>query len=161
MENKLTTEFEKYISEWIVNDLDTPVPLLNNMPKCPFAKKALLENKIKFFENKQDTLELIQDIINHWDNNIEVAIIKIEDNVTSDDLSRIAIEANERHPAFLILDDHLDVEEKIKDVDFSNNKYNILLCQKRDKIVAARKMLQKNGYYKNWDEHYYNSVVSL
>lgn len=157
----MTTDFEKHITDWIINDLDKPVALLNNMPKCPYAKRALIENKIQFYESEKDSLELIKDIIGKWTENIEVAVIKIDDNISPTELSKLAIEANKQHTDFLILDDHIDVEEKIQDVDFSNNKYNILLCQKRDKVEAARKFLHKAGYYENWDKDYYNSVVSL
>lgn len=131
------------------------------MPKCPFAKKALLENKIKFYESNKNTIELIKSIVSNWTENVEVAVLKIDDATSSDELEDIAIKANNLYSEFLFLDDHKDIEERIGDVDFSNNKYNILLCQKRDKVEAARKSLHKAGYYKNWSEDYYNSVVSL
>ncbi len=157
----MTTDFEQYITAWIVNDLDKPVAVLNNMPKCPFAKKALLENKIQFYESSKNTIELIKSIVYNWTDDVEVAVLKIDNNISPTELSKIAIEANKLYSDFLVLDDHMRVEEKIQDVDFSNNKYNILLCQKRDKVEAARKSLHKAGYYKNWSEEYYNSVVSL
>ena len=45
----MTTEFEEYIRNWILEDLCKPVALLNNLPKCPYAKKALLDSKVKFY----------------------------------------------------------------------------------------------------------------
>ena len=45
------SDFESYMRDWILKDLSYPVALLNNLPKCPYAKQALLEKKILFFSD--------------------------------------------------------------------------------------------------------------
>ena len=37
---------ESKINEWIVNRLSINLPEFNNLPACPFAKEALVNNKI-------------------------------------------------------------------------------------------------------------------
>jgi len=34
-----------------------------------------------------------------------------------------------------------------------------VLLQSKEKIVSARKILERRGYYKNWDQEYYKEVV--
>ena len=155
------TNFQQTITDWILNELSTPVPLLNNLPKCPYAKKAALDGKLLFYEHCDDIDKLVNDIISVWnDESTEVAIINLG-NISSDMLENHAKRLNKRYPDFLFLDDHTEVVEKIEDVDFSNGEYNILLCQKREKVEIARKILKRKGYYKNWPKEYYDSVTSL
>ena len=158
----MTTEFEEYIRDWILKDLSKPVALLNNLPKCPFAKKALLDQKVKFFKASGDLNYVVKEITKHWkDDEIEVAVIHLDWNVKTDEIERIVNVYNKLYEPkdFLLLDDHVEVEEKIEDVDFSNGQYNILLLQRKSKIVDARKQLKKLNYYKNWPKEYYDEVV--
>lgn len=158
----MTTEFENYIREWILEDLSKPVGLLNNLPKCPFAKKALLDEKVKFFTASQDLNYVVKEITKSWnDDKIEVAIIHLDWEVTATQMESIVNLYNKLYADkdFLLLDDHIDVEEKIEDIDFSNGRYNILLLQRKSKISQARNQLQKLNYYKNWPKEYYDEVV--
>jgi len=160
--DKLTTEFEDYIRNWILEDLSKPVALLNNLPKCPYAKKALLDSKVKFYTASGDLNYIVKDITKHWnDEEIEVAVIHLDWAVSTKSMESIIKVYNKQYKDqdFLFLDDHVDVEESIQDIDFSNGKYNILLLQRKSKIDNARKQLQKLDYYKNWPEDYYNDVV--
>ena len=158
----MITEFEDYIRNWILEDLCKPVALLNNLPKCPYAKKALLDAKVKFYTASGDLNYVVKDITKHWnDKEIEVAVIHLDWKVSTQSMESIIKVYNNQYKDqdFLFLDDHIDVEESIQDVDFSNGKYNILLLQRKSKIDDARKQLQKLDYYKNWPEDYYNEVV--
>ena len=44
--------FDDSIKIWIENFLNKTSPTLNNLPPCPFAKQALITNKIKIHEIK-------------------------------------------------------------------------------------------------------------
>ena len=155
------SEFESYMRDWILKDLSYPVALLNNLPKCPYAKQALLEKKILFFSDVTDINIQLENCISVWnDNYTDVALFNLG-LISVENLELLAVNFNKKHKEFLVLDDHIEVEEKIGDVNFSNGRYNILLCQKRNKVVTARKILLKKGYYMNWPKEYYDSVVSM
>ena len=155
------SEFESYMRDWILKDLSYPVALLNNLPKCPYAKQALLEKKILFFSDVTDIKIQLENCISVWnDNYTDVALFNLG-LISVENLELLAVDFNKKHKEFLVLDDHIEVEEKIGDVNFSNGRYNILLCQKRNKVVTARKILLKKGYYMNWPKEYYDSVVSM
>ena len=155
------SEFESYMRDWILKDLSYPVALLNNLPKCPYAKQALLEKKILFFSDVTDINIQLENCISVWnDNYTDVALFNLG-LISVENLDLLDVNFNKKHKEFLVLDDHIEVEEKIGDVNFSNGRYNILLCQKRNKVVTARKILLKKGYYINWPKEYYDSVVSM
>jgi hypothetical protein len=155
-------EFEAYMSEWILNDLSNPIAMLNGFSKCPYAKTAYLENKVKFYDGNNDLFELIEDIVKDWDNeSTDVAVIKLNDNTSPTSIeSTVDLLNNAYIPQdFIFLDDHVGNEERMYDVVFNNGKYNVLFLQRKSKLDLATKKLEKLGYYKNWTEEYYNEVV--
>jgi hypothetical protein len=158
----LITEFKEYISDWILNDLSTPITLLNNLSKCPYAKTAYLEDKVKFYDASETLFNVIDDIIETWDNNTtEVAIINLG-NISKENIETTVNMLNDWYIPldFIFLDDHVENVERINDVVFNNGKYNVLFLQKKSKLDLATEKLKKLGYYKNWTEDYYNEVVS-
>lgn len=156
---KLITEFETYMREWILNDLSAPVAVLNNFSKCPYAKTAYLENKVKFFEISH-TNE-IHSIVADWDELLDVAVIKLPDTVTKNSISALVDSLNDLYMPedFVFLDDHVDNEERMGDLVFNNGKYNVLFLQSKSKLDIAAKKLEKLGYYNNWTKEYYKEVV--
>jgi hypothetical protein len=145
--------------DWILNDLSEPVAILNNFSKCPYAKTAYLENKVKFYEIVS-TIDIHNVIIN-WKNDTDVAVIRLPDDVTGNNIVNLVDELNELYTIddFVFLDDHTDNEERMHDVVFNNGKYNVLFLQRKSKLDLATKKLEKLGYYENWTEEYYNKVV--
>lgn len=157
MEDRLTMEFNEYMRDWILNDLSSPIAMLNGFSKCPYAKTAFLDNKVKFFNDAE-----IEDIIKSWDDNlIEVAVINLGDissyeiSLKTELLNRIYMPLD-----FIFLDDHVDNEEKMNDIVFNNGKYNVLFLQRKSKLDLATKKLEKLGYYENWSKEYYDEVVT-
>lgn len=159
MVDKLTTEFETYMREWILNDLSAPIAILNNFSKCPYAKTAYLENKVKFYEIT-DTNE-IHTIVADWNEPLDVGVIKLPDSVDKDNIVDLVDNLNDLYMSedFVFLDDHVDNEERMHDVVFNNGKYNVLFLQRKSKLDLATKKLEKLGYYENWTKEYYNEVV--
>lgn len=155
----MTTEFETYMGEWILNDLSTPIAALNNFPKCPYAKTAYLENKIKFYEIN-NTNE-IHTIVANWDEELDVGVIKLPDSVNNRDIIKLVDNMNELYmdEDFVFLDDHVDNPERMGDIVFNNGKYNVLFLQRKSKLNIAAQKLEKLGYYKNWTKEYHDEVV--
>lgn len=156
----MTTEFETYMSEWILNDLSAPVAMLNNFSKCPYAKTAYLENKVKFYEIT-NTNE-IHTLVANWDELLDVGVIRLPDSVNKDNITTLVDSLNDLYMSedFIFLDDHTDNEERMGDIVFNNGKYNVLFLQRKSKLDIAAKKLEKLGYYNNWTEEYYKEVVS-
>ena len=52
---------ESKINEWIVNRLSINLPEFNNLPACPFAKEALVNNKILSWNDAIKRLHISSD----------------------------------------------------------------------------------------------------
>lgn len=157
---RMTTEFN-YLKEWILNFLSTPQESLNGFSPCPYAKKSLIDNRIKFYKT-DDYFVDICNLFDNWDDAIDVVIYLVPDDVDKNKFVNDVKTINNIYlkQGFACLEDHKDIPENFCDLKFNNGKYNIILCQKTDKINHASAILFEKGYYKNWSQELYNDVVA-
>jgi hypothetical protein len=148
-------EVTNAITKWVEEVLSKKYPEFNNLPACPFARRALQDKKveIKFppicIENDLQSLEHNEVIIYVFDK-------QLTDCVT---LSELTNQINQRYPCLVALEDHPDEIEQVGNVVLNQGEYALLLIQDRSKLQEARKNLKKMGYYNNWPEEYYKDVV--
>jgi len=145
---------DRHIENWIINYLTIPSETFNNLPPCPYAKQAWLDNKVLVVEDdiqtdcKQllDTYEVIIYVYNPKE-------------ISAENLSDLAASFSDEK--IVVLDDHPDYEESVGDVVLNNGKYALLLVQERSKLDKARQILKTKGYYDNWSPEYLKEVLSL
>lgn len=156
----MITEFD-YLKEWILNFLSTPQESLNGFPPCPYARKSLIDDKIKFFKSN-NYFHDICNLFDNWDDTADVVIYIVPDDIDKNKFVKDIKIINDIYleQGFVCLEDHKDIPENFFDLRFNNGKYNIILCQKTDKINRASAILLEKGYYKNWDKELYNDVVA-
>ena len=58
----------------------------------------------------------------------------------------------------VILEDHPEIDERVKDVKLNNGHYTLFLAQRLSKLNRYSKMLEKGPYYQNWSRSYLRSV---
>ena len=58
----------------------------------------------------------------------------------------------------VVLEDHPDIPEHVKDVKLNNGHYTLFLAQRLSKLNRFSKMLEAGPYYKNWSNAYLESV---
>lgn len=156
---------ESDINDWILNRLSTPLDNFNNLPACPFAKKALIDNKIKMLEihHKDDFLKLMNEFTIQWPNNIDVLILGCDPSIVpAIELSTIVEDANNgflKERNYIALEDHPADPEYAAGYYVNEGNWALILLQLKDKINFSRKILEKQGYYKNWSDTYYKEVV--
>lgn len=157
---KLTMESD--IKKWILERLSINLPEFNNMPACPFAKQALLDKKVKIIECSNLTDSMLYET-EPWPKNIEVIVFGINPNrITSTKLTEITEIANNtflRNRGLIGLEDYPTSIESIAGYNVNEGNWALILVQSLDKLKIARKILEKRGYYKNWDLEYYKEVV--
>lgn len=136
-----------------------PIPLLNNLPKCPYAKAALIKNKVKFVVST-DAISDVKKLVDDW-GQLEVAVIIITNEITGVELVELTEKLNTEYVPqnFIFLEDHVDLPEVMQGVTFNNGRYNCIFMQQKSKLDEATLALEKLGYYKNWDKEYYDDVV--
>jgi hypothetical protein len=164
---------ESDIHAWILNSLSHNLEEFNNMPACPYAKQALVDNKVKCVEINSvfgddvipyQFLAELENFSYQWPKGIEVVVLGCNpDYISALRLTEIAEQANStflKTRGYLVLEDHPSVEESVAGYVVNQGAWALLLLQSRKKVIAARKILEKRGYYKNWDPEYYTEVVS-
>jgi hypothetical protein len=159
--DRMTTDFEQYLRNWIVEVLDKPQPWLNNLPSCPYAKQALINNRVDFRRSHTYVAD-VHKLFDNWNTQFDVVVLVCDDNISSDLFSQHVEELNKQYVplGYACLEDHVDCVETVKDIVFNNNKYNLILCQQLDKLNTASAQLNKQGYYEHWNKDYYDQVVS-
>jgi hypothetical protein len=150
------------MEDWILNELSSPVVALGGFAKCPYAKKAYIENKVKFIEEYNNLDEAVASAVSAWDNaTAEVVVIRLHD-IDETTITAVVDSLNSRYMQddFIFLDDHVNNVEQMHGVIFNNGRYNVLFMQRRSKLAAATRRLEKTGYYNKWTKEYYDEVVS-
>jgi len=152
----------KSLEKWINNTLSKPNPIFNNMPACPYAKKALMDNKVEvnIFDSWVDAYSFL--VTKEWNfPEVEVVIISFPSKGITPDMLSLTLDKltdSWKHDHLVILEDHPDEVEEVKEFNLNFKESALLLIQPRSKLNEARAYLETQGYYKNWTKDYKDSV---
>ena len=151
-------EVKENIGSWITGFLSQSSSAFNNLPPCPFAKKAWTDSKVEIILCPNPKNFGKEKLL--LDNDKEV-LVYILDRVTISPaiLTMIADEFNKNNPEYVALEDHPEEEELVAGVRVNHGCYAMILMQKRNKLGKFRESLVKQGYYDNWDENYLKDVI--
>jgi hypothetical protein len=150
------------LSDWIINFLDVPQKNLNDIAPCPFAKAALLNNKIRFVLGSESVVQDMLMLNANWDNKYEGVVLIYPSDINVEKFAQSVDYVNEyyyQHSGLLALEDHPQVKENIAGLHFNNHKYAIVIIQQAEKLRKASQMLSIRGYYKNWTKSDLDAVV--
>ena len=152
------------LSVWIQKTLSTPNPIFNNLPACPYAKQAWILDKVQVcqFESWVDAYtDLLVKDFNF--EKYEVVIFAFpHQTIVPSQLSEIICNLQKmwNKKDIVVLEDHPDDIEEVKNFNLNFGKCCLLLIQSRSKLNEAREHLESKGYYKNWDAEYKKDVQS-
>ena len=153
---------KKELIYWTENFVSEYNEILGQIP-CPFAKQALVKNKIRFVPASRMTIQnKLKKYASLWNDNYEAAIFYITDDISSEQLTSIVNQFNEEFMScdFVALEDHPDDTEEINGVCMNFGYAPLILFQRLSKINKASDSLRKKGYYDNWPKENYEDVVS-
>ena len=151
------------IQSWIRKFVTKPNPVFGDLPPCPFAQKAIIDDKVDFVElNGSADWRTIYGII--WNFNFDekdvLCIIADPEQFTAQQTISMAEWLNERFMPHdvVVLEDHPRIDEYVKEVKLNNGEYTLFLAQSLSKLNKFSKMLENGPYYKNWSKSYLESV---
>jgi hypothetical protein len=164
----MTTQHKKQtptqtIKKWISDFVTRPNPVFGDLPPCPYAQKAIIDGKVEFVELNAtaDWTTIYQLIWNtDFDEKDVLCVIVDPRQFTAQETISIADVLNERFMPrdIVVLEDHPDIDEHVKDVKLNNGHYTLFLAQRLSKLNKFSKMLESGPYYKNWSRSYLESV---
>lgn len=142
------------IEKWILETLSKPNKIFNNLPPCPFAKKAWLDGRVKIiFDTNVDFTPILRD-------EYDLYILPVTD-LSEVSFERIVIILREElGNEYVVLDDHPNHNEEVDGFNL-NFGTPLIFIQARQKLNEAREELKRMGYYQNWDSDYYKEVTEL
>ena len=151
------------IKTWISDFVTRPNPVFGDLPPCPYAQKAMVDGKVEFLE--LDGIGQFGTIFTHiwnfdFDKKDVLVLIAEPDQYTAEQTVEIADRLNEAlMPSdIVVLEDHPEIEEKVKHVRLNNGQYILFLAQRLSKLNHFSKMLELGPYYRNWSKSYLESV---
>lgn len=157
---------ESDIHTWILERLSENHRSFNDLPACPFAKEALLNNRVLIhnLDQYETFYSLLDQYSQSWPEGKEVVVLGCMPNrVDSTTLTQIVDDATEdflSSRGFIALEDHPDEIESVAGYVVNQGTYALVLLQSAQKLNKARLILDKKGYYKHWDSEYKQEVLS-
>ena len=140
---------DPYLAEWIQR-ISLARPELAGMPVCPYAAAAQYE----IITVTGPDLPVPPAVF-------ELIIYQLADDLTADQVIDLARSANALYRDLVFLPDPRDRRTHINGVATNNGRYNLVLCQPRDRLALARQQLQRTAYYSFWDKDYLDEILGL
>jgi hypothetical protein len=137
--------------------------VFGDLPPCPFAQRAIIDGRVEFLEldGVADYPTLSQHISDFdFDAKDVLVMIAEPDHFTAEETEQLAHDLNGYYMDrdIVVLEDHPDIEERVKDVKLNNGEYILFLAQRLSKLNRYSQMLEKGPYYRNWSRSYLESV---
>lgn len=160
VEANVIMEYEEYLRKWADEFLAVPQELLNSLPVCPYAKKALQDNHVKFIRTHNYVIDIDQ-ALTTWDDTVHALLFVCDDDIDPTEFVDNIADLNKKFLPhdLVLLEDHVKIEEPFHGINFNNGKYNIVIVQRLHIINDASRQLERNGYYVNWSDDMYDDVV--
>lgn len=143
-------QIKQDIQDWATY-VGLPQKELGGMAVCPFARASMQLYEVEI----RDSLKGIVPPQAEF----ELVINVVPANVTVEELLAECSLLAQTYPSMIFLPDHRDRATNINGVQTNNGKHNLILCQPKDKLLAAREKLAKTAYYSYWDKEYLKEIA--
>ena len=149
------------LKEWIINFLDKPQKNLNGWSPCPYAKTALVNDKIEFVYDN-DLKSAVKQHIHILEHKDVLVVCFDKATISPTELVSIVSELNKElmKENIVVLEDHPETVETINGVHMNFGEAGLLLVQSLDKLTDASDKLRKAGYYDCWSKDELDEVVN-
>ena len=168
MKDSIKEKIKKEIRLWSKDQLEPPNPEFNNLPVCPYAKKAWADKKVGFvFKTKLYENNIIYKFLEKWDDSKDLIIVvdmnfvedtkEFHDNL--DDINEDISENDFGDQDLWVMGFHpyQEVNELIDDGNFegeTEEEYALIFIQRLSKLEKASEKLISQGYYETYFDTY-------
>ena len=111
------------VKQWISEFVTKPNPLLNNLPPCPYAKQAMVEDKVQLVVPTEGTVSYaIKEAILNFNHDMDLVMLVFDPKVMDPETFEACVwRWNQTvDPQFVLLDDHPDNDENVNGVTMNN-----------------------------------------
>jgi hypothetical protein len=163
----LEGDIKNEVRLWSKETLEKPNSNYNNMPACPFAKKAWADNRVDFVFKKDKSFDVLFKTIEEWDDSKDVIILIDFDYLNVDELYEFIDMLNDSLSEdgidMFVMGFHPDSEENellensLEMTD--DNSYAMIFLQRLTKLQEASNVLRDKGYYDVCQGYYENEPL--
>jgi|TARA_B110000902_G_scaffold252916_1_gene314922 hypothetical protein len=145
------------IEDWILNFLSKPNTTFAGLPPCPYAKRALFDDKVEVHQVSASKLKpkLTHTLKNFPEDKDVVLLCTDPKTISAQGLESLAISTDD----YIILDDHPAQPEEVNGILLNQGTYAILFVQRRTELEHAREELAQTDYYKHFSKEYKDSII--
>ena len=140
------TEKEAHIHHWI-REISKIRPELKNFAVCPFASGA----KFTIIETMISDIEPIE--------GFDVAIFIVQDKLSLQDIKQWVDIYNKVYPHYYFFEDCKSYDTFLQGIQTNNGRYNLVLCQSKEKLRKFREKLANTEYYSNWEVPFLQEIL--
>ena len=165
--NPLEKAIVQEIMQWSGDALEKPSPFFNNLPPCPYAKQAWLEDKVAILFKDENSYQVLYSCASQFDDHFDLAIIvDLVNSKEPEDFHEYLDSLNDFIATGAFIDKdiwlmgfHPDDEPSdfVEDLAFDydvDTSYSMIFVQRLSKLQEAADKLNKNGYYDSYDGEY-------
>jgi len=155
------------IMQWSAVALEKPSSHFNDLPPCPYARAAWLDNKVSILFKHEDSYQTLYSCISQYDDNFDVAIVvDLLNDKESDDFHEYLDLLNDAISNGMFVDKDIwlmgfhpddepsDFVEEIVFEEKIDTSYCMIFVQRLSKLQQAADKLDKKGYYDSYKGEY-------
>ena len=160
------------IKSWSKTILEKPNVFFNNLPPCPYAKKAWLDDKVAFLFKNEDSYQNLYSALSQWEDTHDLAILvdftfeencekfhKFLDEINLAISKGFFIDKDMWVMGFHPYDDPPEFSEEAEFEPLVDVEYAMIFVQRLSKLQESAHKIKKNGYYDNYDKEYNASHI--
>ena len=161
------TDIVKEIKDWSKYVLEPRNPEFNDIPACPYARKAWKEKKVDIVFKEDKSYGLLSKTLENWDDSkdlviiVDTAFIKREDRFHKyhDIINQRISENMYKDRDLWIMGFHPDDDEQelLDSEEFepeTDVEYALVFVQRLSKLEEAAEKLKSLGYYEKYFQKY-------
>jgi hypothetical protein len=163
----LEKDIYQEILAWSEHTLQKPNPYFNNLPACPYAKKAWAEGRVAVLFKSEDSYQTVYSTISQFDDAFDLVIVvdlayKKDPEEFHDYLEQmnevisrgIFIDRDVWLMGFHPHDDENDYLDEATFEQLVSDEYAMIFIQRLSKVYKSSQQLKALGYYEEYAKDY-------
>ena len=163
----LEKDIYQEILAWSEHTLQKPNPYFNNLPACPYAKKAWSEGRVAVLFKSEDNYQTVYSTVSQFDDAFDLVIVvdlayKKDPEEFHDYLEQmnevisrgIFIDRDVWLMGFHPHDDENDYLDETTFEQLVSDEYAMIFIQRLSKVYKSSQQLKALGYYEEYAKDY-------
>ena len=163
----LEKDIYQEILAWSEHTLQKPNPYFNNLPACPYAKKAWTEGRVAVLFKSEKNYQTIYSTISQFDDTFDlVIVVDLAYKKDPEEFHNYLGQMNEAISQGIFIDrdvwlmgfhPHDDENDYLDEATFEqlvSDEYAMIFIQRLSKVYKSSQQLKALGYYEEYAKDY-------